>query len=56
MGNFKNDEFGPYVLYTYGEAKEFVVLTSGEDILVIGMADTQETKEIYDTVLAKISK
>lgn len=56
LGNFKNDEFGPYVLYAYADAKEFVVLTLGEDILVIGMADTQETKEIYDAVLAKISK
>lgn len=56
MGIFQNEEFGVYTLYAYAGAKEFVVLTSGEKTLVIGMGDAQQTQEIYDTMLAKIGK
>ncbi len=56
MGMFQNDEFGAYTLYAYNGAKEYVVLTSGEKTLVIGMNDPKETKKIYDTIVNKIGK
>lgn len=54
MGTFRNDEFGSYTLYSYSGAKEFIVLTSGTETLVIGMKDAEDTRAIYDTMLEKI--
>ena len=56
MGIFQNEEFGLYTLYAYTGAKEFIVLTSDEKTLVIGMRDTKDTQAIYDTMLEKIGK
>lgn len=56
MGIFQNKEFGSYTLYSYTGAKAFVVMTSGEKTLVIGMKDPGETKEIYDTISEKTEK
>lgn len=56
MGIFQNDEFGSYTLYAYTGAEEFIVLTSGTKILVIGMSDVEDTKAIYDTMLERISE
>ena len=56
MGIFRNDEFGSYTLYSYTGAKEYIVLTSGEKTLVIGMSDTEETQEIYDAMIEKVRK
>ncbi len=56
MGMFQNDEFGSYTLYAYTAAEEFVVIESGDKILVIGMKDPNETQKIYDAVLGKSGK
>lgn len=53
MGIFQNEEFGPYTLYAYTGAKAFVVLTSGEKTLVIGMDDAPKTREIYRSIREK---
>ena len=55
MGIFQNDEFGSYTLYAYTGAEEYIVLTSGEKTLVIGLADAEETQAVYHTLLAKAS-
>lgn len=54
VGLFQNEEFGNYTRYTYTGSKPCVVLDVGDKILVIGGADASETKEIYDTLKAKI--
>lgn len=54
MGIFKNEEFGSYTLYAYKGAKEFIVLTSDENVLVIGMKDTEDMQSIYDVLSKKI--
>ena len=51
MGIFENNEFGPYTLYAYTGAEEYIVITSGEKTLVIGMRDAEETQYIYNTIL-----
>lgn len=56
MGIFQNDEFGLYTLYAYTGAEEFIVMTSGDKTLVIGMKAPNETQKIYNAVLEKISK
>ncbi len=56
MGTFQNDEFGFYTLYAYTGAEEYIVLEVGEKTLVIGMKDADETREIYQSILAKTDK
>lgn len=56
MGIFQNEEFGSYTLYAYTGAKEYIVLTSGDKTLVIGMDDARETQAIYDKMMEKVSK
>ncbi len=55
MGIFQNEEFGSYTLYAYTGAKEYIVITSDEETLVIGMRSTKDTQKIYDTISSKIN-
>ena len=52
MGAFKNKEFGNYTLYAYTNAKECIVIRSGEEILVIGV---KNTSEIYEKIKERVS-
>ncbi len=54
MGIFRNEEFGSYTLYARANAKEFIVLTSGDGTLVIGMSDANETQALYNVISEKI--
>ena len=56
MGIFQNDECGSYTLYSYTGAKAYVLLTSGERTLAIGMSDVNETQEIYRVLTEKVKK
>ena len=53
LGLFENDEFGRYTLYSYTGAKEFVVLTSGEKTLVIGLQTAEETQQLYESLISR---
>ena len=55
-GIFQNSEFGSYTLYAYTGAKEYIVLTSDKNTLVIGLKDAEETQELYHTLLEKIAQ
>lgn len=55
MGKFKNDEFGFYTRYTYADDTGCVVITIGEDKLVIAGETAEETKGIYEALVDKIS-
>lgn len=55
-GIFQNAEFGSYTLYAYTDANEYIVLTSGNNTLVIGLKDATETQELYNTLLEKIAQ
>ena len=52
-GIFQNEEFGNYTRYTYTGSKPCVVLNVEGKILVIGGADADATKVIYETILSK---
>lgn len=56
LGIFENEEFGDYTLYAYTGAKEFIVLTSGDKTLVIGLESPEQTQALYQTLLSKIKK
>ena len=54
LGIFQNEEFGTYTLYAYAGAEEYIVLTSGNKTLVIGMRNPAETQAIYRALSEKI--
>lgn len=54
LGVFQNDEFGNYTLYSYTGAKGFVVLTSKDKTLVIGLKDPAQTQALYETLQEKV--
>lgn len=56
LGGFKNDEFGVYTRYTYTGKKPCIVLKTDGRVVVIGLENEQETKEMYEKILDKISK
>ena len=56
IGQFKNDEFGFYTRYTYTGKLPAIVLTVGEQTVVLGTENAEETKEIYERLLTEISK
>lgn len=53
-GAFRNGEFGNYTRYSYTNLDACVVVQVGEKILVIGGIDDTATKEIYESIQAKI--
>ena len=55
LGKFKNDEFGYYTRYTYADDTGCVVITSGEEKLVIAGKTIVETRAIYEALTEKIS-
>lgn len=55
-GIFQNSEFGSYTLYAYTDAKEYIVLTSDKNTLVIGLKDAEKTQKLYNTLLEKIAQ
>lgn len=53
MGRFYNELFGGYTRYSYTKCRACVVLTVGEDTLVLSGKDTGSTRAIYDELLAR---
>lgn len=53
MGQFQNDEFGTYTRYSYTKCGSCVVLTSGENILVLSGRDEAATRAIYEALTAR---
>lgn len=56
IGFFKNEEFGVYTRYTYTGDRPCVVLTADDRTVVIGAEEEATVMEIYERVLAEISK
>jgi uncharacterized membrane protein len=56
VGNFRNNEFGGYTLYSYTKCPAAVVIRSGEKILVVNLSDAAATRELYNTISEKLDK
>lgn len=56
MGEFENDEFGPYTRYSYTMCDSCVVLTVDNKILVINGKDEESTQVIYDEIRNRMSE
>jgi hypothetical protein len=53
-GVFQNKEFGRYTLYAYTNGEGCIVLQKGDEVLVIVGKNLEETKAIYDDLMAKV--
>ena len=56
MGFFENEEFGTYTRYTYYNPESCVVVTAGSNTIVLSGKNAEETRAIYDALLAKIEQ
>ena len=55
MGWFQNDEFGGHTRYSYTGTDAYIVISCGEDVLVLN-ADTEEaTRVLYEELLARLA-
>ena len=54
LGMFSNEEFGTYTRYTYYKANPCIIITAGEKTLVLSGEDETATRQLYNTLLAKI--
>ena len=53
MGSYQNEEFGNYTRYTYTMCRACVVLTVDERTLIINGADAEQTRAIFDELMAR---
>lgn len=54
LGGFSNEEFGGYTRYTYTFSDAYIVITAGDNILVLADRDAASTQILYDTLRDKI--
>ena len=48
MGWFESDELGDYTRYTYTGCDSYILLTSGEDILILNAKTEADTQALYE--------
>ena len=54
LGLFHNEEFGNYIRYTYAGSGPCVVITAGEETIVLSGETRSQTEELYQQLLARI--
>ena len=54
MGWFESDKLGDYTRYTYTGCDSYILLTSGEDILILNAKTEADTQALYEELLEKI--
>lgn len=50
-GNFRNEDFGEYKLYTYTDAKQHIVLETEQGVVVLGLESEQATELLYQQLV-----
>lgn len=56
LGWFVSDEFGGYTRYSYTGTDAYIVLTCGEDVLVLNAESEAATRALWDALNAKIGQ
>ena len=54
-GNFKNDEFGNYVRYTYTASEASIVIRTGGGVIVLAGETTEETQALYAQLTERVA-
>lgn len=55
-GNFKNEIYGKYKLYSYTNCDEYIVLDTKNGYIVVNDHDEQSTQKLYQNIMLKIKK
>ena len=55
MGFFENEEFGTYTRYTPTKCESCILITRGENILVLSAGSAEGTHSLYQALLGKIN-
>lgn len=53
-GNFRNDEFGDYLLYAYTKCHTYIALYTDGKTVVVNDSTPEKTKELYGQILDKL--
>ena len=54
LGLFHNEEFGNYIRYTYAGSGPCVVITAGEETIVLSGETTDQTQALYEQLITRI--
>ena len=54
LGAFRNDEFGLHTRYSYVGTEACIVLTCGEDVLILTAESEEATRALYEALSARI--
>ena len=55
LGWFESDELGDYTRYTYNGSDSYILLTSGDDTLILNAETEADTRALYEALLEKIT-
>ena len=56
LGWFDNDEFGSHTRYSYTGTDAYIVITCGEEVLIVNADTEEETCALYEELIAKIAE
>lgn len=54
MGRFNNDEFGGHIRYSYTGTDAYIIVTCGEDILILNAENEDATRVLYEELTARL--
>lgn len=54
VGDFENDRFGKYKLYSYSKSKDYVVIQTKTTYVVLNDKTIEKTKLLYSEIIDKI--
>ena len=55
MGSFQNEQFGDYTLYAYRGSDAYIAVGSGDEVIVVGMKESDDPQAVYETILEHIN-
>jgi hypothetical protein len=52
-GHFKNSQFGSYILYSYTKCKNYIVIKTDSETVVINSKSNEDTRKLYEEILKR---
>jgi hypothetical protein len=56
LGFFENEEFGGHTRYSYVGTDAYIVVSCGDDVLILNAKDEAATRALYEDLTAKLQK
>lgn len=55
-GDFKNGQFGNYILYSYVRCKNYIVIHTNTDMVVINAENDNDTEKLYEELQERLGR